>query len=354
MRIKEESESARLMLETGRLYPLFLTNANNGPLSDIIKMSNLCGEIFLPVSPLAHLNDKDGQISLCILSNANAGKIKSLDQLPNLAYEIVKGLDNVIDIQEYPLASARNTTENARYLGIGVSDWAHYLVKNKVRYDTQEALDLAEEFMEHWQFNLLTASCELAKERGEAPWFREKSKYANGWLPNDGKWRFISHENWEELRANIIKYGLRHLTLSAIPPAATSSDYSNSTSGIDMPRAFLTTKMAKAGPVKQLVPSFARGSSYYTLADELDMTNYLMMISKFQLYTDQGISTNLYWSKKDFEFDKNGNETFPIRKLTRAVIFAHKTGMKSLYYSNFLDDDTGEADEACDGGGCSV
>lgn len=482
--------------ETGRLYPLFLSNVNaNGPFKDSLYMSNLCSEVLLPVKPLKHILDPDGEIALCILSNVNAGRVKSLDQLEALAYKIVRGLDNLIDIQEYPLPAAENSTINGRYLGVGISDWAHYLTRHKVRYNTQEALDLAEEFMEHWQYNLLKASNRLARERGEAPWFRSRSKYADGWLPNDGKWRFISKEDWEQLRADIVKDGLRNLTLSAIPPAGcqtkegtiqtkegiksleqimdsrginhlelehhgqpcwnnlshpikiptrqgdrevyrvwyngsvrtrkvyfddgaeyefslnhklfvnnhwveveflkigdvveslrfgsavvklefninhtydievpevheyflsngcishnTSSDVSNSTSGLDMPRDFLTTKSSKYGPIKQIVPNFSKGSSYYTLADEVDNIAYLDMISKFQLYDDQSISTNTWWSTKDF--DSEGK--FPIGKLIKAIVHAQKIGLKSLYYCNFIEDDTQQSDDGCSGGGCSV
>lgn len=335
--------------ETGRIYPLFLTNANKGPLKVPIKMSNLCAEILLYVKELKDLYDDKGEIALCILTNINAGKLKSLDDLPRLARSTVRGLDNVIDIQEYPLPAAKNSTINNRYIGIGTSDWAHYLTKHKVKYNTQEALDLAEEFAEKWQYNLLRASCDLAKERGEAPFFRERSKYADGWLPNDGNWRFISKEKWEELRADIIKYGLRHLVLSAIPPAATSSDLSNSTSGLDFPRDFVTTKTSKSGPVKQVVPNFAKGSSYYTLAEEVDNIEYLNMLSKFAMYLDQSISANVYWSKKDL------NETgqFPIKKLIKAIIHANKIGMKTLYYSNYIMDEN-EEKPGCESGGCSV
>lgn len=338
--------------ETGRIYPLFLTNANNGPLKSQIKMSNLCAEILLPVKPLKHLYDPEGEIALCILTNVNAGKLKNkplLEQLIPIAQRVVRALDNIIEIQDYPLPAAENSAKNARYLGVGVSDWAHYLTKNKVRYNTKEGNDLAEEFMEVWQYCLLNASMELAKERGEATWFRERSKYADGWLPNDKKWRFLPQEMWEDLRKNIVQYGLRHLTLSAIPPAATSSDLSNSTSGIDLPRDLVITKSGKSGPVTQVVPNFAKGSGYYTLADEIDNVKYLEHISHFQKYTDQSISTNVYWSKKDLD----ENERFPIKKLIRCLITANKIGMKTIYYSNFLEDDK-EDSIGCEGGGCSV
>ncbi|RLB07833.1 MAG: hypothetical protein DRG27_06175, partial [Deltaproteobacteria bacterium] len=199
------------------VYDITVRDNENFYANDILVHN--CAEILLPVKPLKSLEDPDGEIALCILSNVNAGKIKSPNDLPRLAELLVRSLDNVIDIQEYPLPAAENSTINNRFLGIGVSDWAHYLSKKKVRYDTDEALDLSEEFMEIWQYNLLKASMELAKERGEALNFRTKSKYADGWLPNDGKWRFVAKELWEQLRKDIMKYGLRNLTLSAIPPA---------------------------------------------------------------------------------------------------------------------------------------
>ena len=129
----------------------------------------------------------------------------------------------------------------------------------------------------------------------------------------------------------------------------TSSDLSNSTSGLDFPRDFVTTKTSKSGPVKQVVPNFAKGSSYYTLAEEVDNIEYLNMLSKFAMYLDQSISANVYWSKKDL------NETgqFPIKKLIKAIIHANKIGMKTLYYSNYIMDEN-EEKPGCESGGCSV
>jgi len=268
------------------------------------------------------------------------GKIKSLKDMPKIATLLVRSLDNVIDIQGYPLPAAKNSTINNRYLGIGVSDVAHYLTKKKA-----------------WQFYLLKASMELAKERGEAPFFREKSKYADGWLPNDGKWKFIPKEDWEQLRKDIVKYGLRNLTLSAIPPAGTSSDYSNSTSGIDMPRDLIVTKKSSAGNAKQIVPNFSKGSSYYTLATEVDNSKYLKLLSKIQLYVDQAISTNVYWTEeKDFELNKKTNKLeFPMKLMIKSIIEAWKLGLKTTYYSTFIGEKTSDdIDEGCSGGGCSV
>ena len=126
------------------------------------------------------------------------------------------------------------------------------------------------------------------------------------------------------------------MTLSAIPPAATSSDVSGSTSGLDMPRDFLVTKNSKSGPVKQLLPNFAKGSSYYTCAFSPEFNNikYLDMVSKFQMYTDQSISTNTYWSEKNFVNDK-----MPLSEIIKVWRYAQKIKIKSLYYTNFDDSD---------------
>ncbi len=348
---------ARERFETGRYYPIFLDHINRGPLKDVIKMSNLCLEILLPTKPMSDLYGRDGEVALCILSNVNAGRTK-LEELPRITENLVYFLDNIIDIQKYPIPAAENPTVNARYLGIGLSDWAHYLTKKKVRYNTQEARDLAEEYAEHLQFNLLKASCKLAREKGEAKWFREKSKYADGWLPNDGKWRFIPKSEWEALRRDIVKYGLRNLTLSAIPPAGTSSDVSNSTSGIDMPRDLIITKKSKVGNAKQIVPNFSKGASYYTLATELDNIEYIKMLGAIQLYMDQSISSNVYWTpEKDFiEDPKDGKKKFPNKLMIKTIIAAYEERLKTSYYSTFIDtmNKTEEPDEDCEGGGCKV
>jgi ribonucleoside-diphosphate reductase alpha chain len=337
--------------ETIPVYDITVEDNHNFYANNVLVHN--CSEIFLPVKPLKNLYDPSGEIALCILTNINAGRVK-IEEMPSLAKIVVEALDNLIDIQEYPLPAAENPTKKARYLGIGVSDWAHKLTREKVRYNTKEAQDISEEYMENWQYNLLQASMELSKEKGEAEWFREKSKYANGWLPNANRQRFIRDSKWVGLSLDIQKYGLRNLTLSAIPPAGTSSDLSNSTSGIDMPRDFCITKSSKSGPVKQIVPNFYKGSSYYTLPTDPGFDNkaYIDMISKFQLYVDQGISTNFYYSSKDFVNDK-----MPLGTLIQNIKYAHDKGLKSVYYTSFDDQSIAANDngtDACAGGACSV
>lgn len=105
------------------VYDITVEDNENFYANDILVHN--CAEILLPVKPLNSLNDPEGEIALCILSNVNAGKIKNISELELIAKLLVRSLDNIIDIQEYPLPAAKNSTLNARYLGIGVSDWAH-------------------------------------------------------------------------------------------------------------------------------------------------------------------------------------------------------------------------------------
>jgi len=137
----------------------------------------------------------------------------------------------------------------------------------------------------------------------------------------------------------------------------TSSDYSNSTSGIDMPRDLVVTKKSKVGNFKQIVPNFSKGSQYYTLATELDNILYLKMLSKFQLYIDQAISTNVYWSENDYIVGKDGKPKFPMKKMVKTITYAHEVGLKTTYYSTFIstEDELKEiVDTSCEGGGCAV
>ena len=120
-------------------------------------MSNLCQEITLPTTPLEHI-DGEGEIALCILSAVNVGKIKSLEELEDLCDLSVRGLEELIDYQDYPVNAAERSTLARRSLGIGYIGLAHYLAKNKVQYGDKQALKLVDELTEAFQYYLLCAS----------------------------------------------------------------------------------------------------------------------------------------------------------------------------------------------------
>ena len=108
---------------------------------DKIEMSNLCQEITLPTYPIQHIDDHTGEIALCILSAVNVGKIRSDEELEDLCDLAVRGLEELIDYQDYPVVAAERATKARRSLGVGFIGLAHYLAKLGFKYDSQEAGD---------------------------------------------------------------------------------------------------------------------------------------------------------------------------------------------------------------------
>ena len=170
--------------ETGRIYLMNIDHCNShSSFKDSIYMSNLCQEITLPTDPIQHI-DGEGEIALCILSAVNVGKITNLDQLEELCDLSVRALEELIDYQEYPVTAAEIATKGRRSLGIGFIGLAHYLAKNGVKYNDQEAYDLVHRLSESFQYYLLKSSNQIAKEKGACDYFKA-TKYADGILPID-------------------------------------------------------------------------------------------------------------------------------------------------------------------------
>ena len=216
--------------ETGRIYIMNIDHCNtHSSFKDKVYMSNLCQEITLPTKPIKHIDDPEGEIALCILSAINLGMIKDKEELEELCDLSVRALDEIIDYQEYPVEAAKKSTEARRSLGVGYIGLAHYLAKNKVKYNNQEAWKLVDEVTEAFQYYLLKASNQLAQEKGKCDYF-ERTKYADGILPIDTYKKDVDNiikrklsYDWTNLRKEIKQYGLRHSTLSAQMPSESSS-----------------------------------------------------------------------------------------------------------------------------------
>ena len=258
--------------ETGRVYIMNIDHCNShSSFKDKVNMSNLCQEITLPTYPISHIDDYLGEIALCILSAVNVGKVKSDEELEDLCDLSVRSLDELIDYQDYPVEAAKIATKARRSLGIGFIGLAHYLAKLGYKYDSQEAWDAVHGLSESFQYYLLKASNQLAKEKGHCEYFG-RTKYADGILPIDTYKKDVDEittqeyqHDWESLRASINESGLRHSTLSAQMPSESSSVVSNATNGIEPPRDYLSVKKSKKGPLKQIVPSYGSLKNNYTL-----------------------------------------------------------------------------------------
>ena len=325
--------------ETGRLYIMNIDHCNtHSSFIDKVNMSNLCQEITLPTTPLQHI-DGGGEIALCILSAINVGKINKLDELDNLCDLAVRGLEELIDYQNYPVEAAERSTLARRSLGIGYIGLAHYLAKQGFKYDDPEAWKSVHQLSESFQYHLLKSSNAVAKEKGACEYF-DRTKYSRGVLPIDTYKTDIDEfcneklsYDWDTLRDDIEEFGLRHSTLSAQMPSESSSVVSNATNGIEPPRAYLSTKKSKKGPLKQIVPQYGSLKNNYTLLwDMKDNDGYIKIVSVMQKFFDQAISGN--WSYNPSNYDNN---EVPVSEMAGDLLKTYKYGWKTSYYQNTYD-----------------
>ena len=349
---------------TGRIYIQNVDHCNThspfDPRVAPVHQSNLCMEIALPTKPLDNINDPNGEIALCTLSAFNLGALNNLDELEELADLTVRALDALLDYQDYPVAAARTATMNRRTLGIGVINYAYYLAKNGVRYSDDSALGLTHRTFEAMQYYLLKASVNLAKEYGACPLFNQ-TVYSQGKLPIDTYKKDLDavcneplHYDWESLRADIVKYGLRNSTLTALMPSETSSQIANATNGIEPPRGLVTVKASKDGILKQVVPEFETlKDAYETLWQLPGNEGYLKLVGVMQKFVDQSISANTAYDPNKFEGSK-----VSMKQMLKDLLTAYKYGVKTLYYHNTRDgaDDTQTdiLDDGCAGGACKI
>lgn len=349
---------------TGRIYIQNVDHCNThspfDPSVAPVRQSNLCLEIALPTKPLNDINDENGEIALCTLSAFNLGAIEDLDEFEELADLTVRALDALLDYQDYPVKAAYHATMNRRTLGIGVINYAYYLAKNGTRYSDDSAIGLTHRTFEAMQYYLLKASVNLAKEYGACPLFNETT-YAQGKLPIDTYKKDLDgicteplHYDWEALRADIVKHGLRNSTLTALMPSETSSQIANATNGIEPPRGLVSVKASKDGILKQVVPEFENlKGAYETLWQMPGNDGYLKLVGVMQKFVDQAISANTSYDPAKFE----GNKV-SMKQMLKDLLTAYKYGVKTLYYHNTRDgaDDTQTdlKDDGCAGGACKI
>ena len=334
--------------ETGRIYIMNIDHCNShSSFMDKVEMSNLCQEITLPTKPLQHIDDETGEIALCILSAINVGKIRDLEDLDVLCDLAVRSLDELIDFQGYPVRAAEIATRARRSLGIGYIGLAHYIAKNCRKYDDPETWKLVHNLTEAFQYYLIQATVNLAKEKGACE-YSNRTKYGNGILPIDTYKKDVDeivpnelHYDWEGLRAQVQQYGVRNSTLSAQMPSESSSVVSNATNGIEPPRGYLSVKKSKKGPLKQIVPQYATLKNHYDLLWEMRSNRgYINVVAVMQKFFDQAISGN--WSYNPEHYPNN---EIPVSVMAQDLLTTYKYGWKTSYYQNTYDHKTDEVEE---------
>tara|TARA_B110000967_G_scaffold31174_1_gene29493 strand:- start:1080 stop:3380 length:2301 start_codon:yes stop_codon:yes gene_type:complete len=330
---------------TGRIYLQNVDNANDHgsflPEHAPIRQSNLCAEITLPTKPLNDINDPEGEISLCTLSAINWGNIKSPADFEKACKLAVRGLDALLDYQNYPVLAAQLSTEKRRPLGVGIINFAYWMAKNDLSYQdiTKEGLELVDEWAEAWSYYLIKASADLAVEQGNISGIDE-TKYGQGITPNqtykkdlDELVKHKERQDWKGLRTQLKATGIRNSTLMALMPSETSAQIANATNGIEPPRSLISIKQSKHGVLKQVVPEFRRLKNKYDLLwDQKSPEGYIKIMAVLQKYIDQGISVNTSYNPVYFE-----DEKIPMSILLQHLLMFYKYGGKQLYYFNTYD-----------------
>jgi ribonucleoside-diphosphate reductase alpha chain len=302
-------------------------------------------EINLPTRPLRDINDPEGEIALCTLSAINWGAFREPQDMQRACTLAVRGLDALLSYQNYPIIAAEQATKNRRPLGVGIINLAYWLAKNDVSYSDPQALPLVDLWAQHWSYYLIRASVDLAREQGACPKSHE-TRYGQGILPIDTRKpevdELVPHSDavdWDGLRSDLVRHGIRNSTLMALMPAETSAQIANATNGIEPPRSYVSIKQSKDGMLKQVVPEYRRLKNRYELLwDQRSPEGYLKICAILQKYIDQGISVNTSYNPQHYE-----DEKIPMSEMLKHLILCYKWGLKQLYYFNTYDG-SGEID----------
>lgn len=347
----------KFRIETGRLYIFNIDHANtHSSFLERVEMANLCQEVIHPTVPMQHLNDPNGLLGICILCAVNPINIRTDEELYNICKISVKMLDHLIDYQDYFCEPAERFASKYRSLGIGITNFAAWLAKKGLKYSSEEAREESHSFFEKFQFFLLKASNELAKERGKCEYF-DKTKYSKGFLPIDTYSKEIDNfipnnlqMDWEWLRKEINTYGLRHSTLTAYMPCEASSLCTNSTNGIERPRSKFLVKTNKSKDFPIIIPNHRRWNYEYAF-EKIDNTDHLKMMAIIQKFCDMSISTNLYYNYSLYPDGK-----IPAITILKDMANAHKWGIKTIYYTNSDDGNQHNLSDvsSCSSGACAI
>ena len=347
--------------ETGNIYFFHEDNVNEATLLNrYIGSSNLCAEIVLPSRPSKCISERmltdeegekviykkysAGEIALCNLSSINLLTWKDLDDAGKnkLVATVIRALDNTIDLAHYPVKEGKNANKMYRYLGIGVLNYANYLASQKIVFDSAEALTETDRIFDDLSYRIISASVDLALEKGSFPKFYE-TEWADGVLPihkaNKHAFKLGDHkidmEKWDKLALRVKTYGIRNAQLMAIAPTATSGKSINATESIEPVQDFFYKEEGTI-TIPTLVPNFRLHNQYYKKSFDCDQMRLVELAAVRQKWLDQAQSVNIYIRHPD-----------SLKELTEIHMYGFYLGMKSFYYLKQQKDQAEEICESC-------
>ncbi len=339
---------AMIQLESGYPYLMFKSNANNQhPLKDIgtVKMSNLCTEIF-QLQETSEINDygtddiirRDINCNLGSLNIVNVMENKEIREAVHAGMEALTAVSDMTIIPNAPTVKKAN--DELHSVGLGAMNLHGYLAKNKIAYESAEAKEFARTFFMMLNYYSIEKSMEIATEKGETFKDFDKSDYANGtyfekyettdYSPVTEKVQQLfegihipTKEDWTSLKEQVQKNGLYNSYRLAIAPTQSISYVQNATSSV-MPIVSQIESRTYANATTYYPMPYLSKDTFWYYKSSYDMNQFKLidLIAEIQEHIDQGISTILYV-----------NSDISTRELARYYIYAHKKGLKSLYYT---------------------
>jgi ribonucleoside-diphosphate reductase alpha chain len=350
-------EFVRTAFETGNMYFFFSDNANEQDIgAGFIPASNLCQEMMMSYEPITMKASKligdsaifefEGDIALCNLASVNLMKFINLTSAQKEIFMLllVRSADNAIDNSFYVNPLGRKHSFNHRNLGIGTSNYANMLASAKLLWNSEEARKLTHEVYEELSFYAIKASIQLAKEKSRCPVFNE-TKWAKGLFPHelsklgksDSALNYPLLMDWESLRPDLLKYGIRNSRLLAIAPTATSGKCINATEGVDAP---VKLKSIQEGTFSLpfVVPNLRENREYYQTRFQIDNKDTIELAAIRQKFLCMSQSVSLAYKSTKSAYEAVSN-----------LIYAEELGLKTIYYtySQKAEDTEEEICESC-------
>ncbi|MCT7444460.1 ribonucleoside-diphosphate reductase subunit alpha [Aliarcobacter cryaerophilus] len=274
----------------------------------------------------------DGDTAVCNLASINLSRINTSEDIKRVVPIAVNMLDNVIDLNFYPLRKVKATNLKSRAIGLGVMGEAEMLASNKISWGSNEHFKKIDEIMEYISYNTILASSNLAIEKGSYPTF-DGSNWSKGIMPHDhtpqavnaivNKDLFDSSCDWDFLREKVKKDGMRNGYLMAIAPTSSISILVGTTQAIEPVYKRKWFEENLSGLIPVVAPKLSPDTwSFYTPAFEIDQLQVVKAAAIRQKWIDQGQSTNIFMS-----LDKASG-----KYLHEIYTLAWKLGLKSTYY----------------------
>lgn len=326
------------VVETGTPFTFnrdHVNRMNPNPHKGMIYCSNLCTEIAQNMAEIRSVEQtvetrdgdtvvvtvtKPGEFVVCNLASLSLGRIdvKNPEEVSYITKSAMRALDNVIDLNFFPVPYAKINNENYRPVGLGISGYHHMLAKHKISWESEDHLAFAEEVFDRIHYAAVEASCENAKEKGSYPYFAGSDWQNKSYFTKRG----LTDERWLKLAQKVSADGMRNGYLLAVAPTGSTSILAGTTAGLDpvMNRYFLEEK--KNGLMPRVAPELSMETFwYYKNAHQIDQTWSVRACGIRQRHIDQAQSMNLYITNE-----------YTFRKVLNLYLLAWEKGVKTIYY----------------------